>query len=90
MVRRCYLVAAPNATNRSVVAADGDSAAVASVTAILGTVVIAIPVTVVVAVAPHSHTTNGGINNNSLCGSGNNRGGDSDSANRQQTKQTRN
>ena len=58
MVRVGDLVAAPNSTHRSVVAADGDSAAVAaSVTAIPGTVVVAVPVTVV----PHSHTANGGI-----------------------------
>jgi hypothetical protein len=76
------LVATPNPTDRSVVAADCDSAAVASITAIPGMVVVAVPVTVV----PHSHTANGGIDNN-LCGSGNNRRGDSDRSNRQQTKQ---
>jgi hypothetical protein len=79
-----YSIAASNAADRSVVAADGDCAAVASVTAItpmMVTVVVAIPVMV----GPHSHAANGGINGH-LGGSGNNGRGDGDNANRQQTK----
>ena len=82
MVQSVILVATPNPTDRSVVAADGDSAALASITAIP----VAVSVTVVVVVGPHSHAANGGIDNN-LCGSGNNRRGDGDHTNRQQTEQ---
>ena len=63
-----YSIAASNAADRSVVAADGDCAAVASVTAItpmMVTVVVAVPVMV----GPHSHAANGGINGH-LGGSG--------------------
>ena len=80
-MRRCYLVAAPNATDRSVVAADGDSAASA-----VPAMVVVVAAMFIVAVTPHSHAANGGIDGN-LCGSGNNRRSDSDSTNRQQTKE---
>ena len=69
-------------THRPVVAADGDSAASVVAVPVIPTTVV---VTVAVAVMPHSHTANGGFNSN-LCGSGrNNRRGDSDTRNRQQT-----
>jgi hypothetical protein len=85
--RRCvYLVAAPNATDRSVVAADGNSAAVAaSITAIPPIIAVTVVTAVITAVGPHSHTADGGIDDN-LCGSGNDGRGDSDSTNRQQTE----
>ena len=59
MVQSVILVATPNPTDRSVVAADGDSAALARITAIP----VAVSVTVVVVVGPHSHAANGGIDN---------------------------
>ena len=88
MVGRRYLVAAPNSTDRSVVAVDDDSvASVVAVPVIPATVAVAVTVTVTVTVMPHSHIACGGFNSN-LCGSGrNNRYGDSDTRNRQQTKQ---
>jgi hypothetical protein len=81
-VRRCYLVAAPDSFERSVIAGDGDGAA----SAMTGVATVPRTVVVAVTVVPHSHTANGGIDSY-LCGSGNNRRGDSDSANGQQTKQ---
>jgi len=86
VVRRRYLVAAPNSTDRPIVAADGDSvASVVAVPVIPTTVVVTVAVTVTV--TPHSHIASGGFDTN-LCGSGrNNRRGDSDTRNRQQTKQ---
>jgi hypothetical protein len=74
VVRRRYLVAAPNSTDRSIVAADGDSvASVVAVPVIPTTVVVtvAVSVSVSVTVTPHSHIASGGFNSN-LCGSGRN------------------
>jgi hypothetical protein len=78
-----YLAAAPNSFERSVVASDGDSAASAStgVAPVAGTVVVA-----VVVALPNRHTANRCIDIN-LCGCGNDRRRDCDSANRQQAKQ---